>query len=40
MDDGGLDQLKIPCITVGKPFWNRNAGFAGVVTAVSALEIL
>ena len=40
MGEHGLDQLKIPCITVGKPFWKRNAGFAGVVivTAVSAFK--
>ena len=38
MGEGGLDQLKISCITVGKPFWRRDAGFAGVVTAVSAFE--
>ena len=40
MGEHGLDQLKVPCVTVGKPFWKRNAGFAGVVTvtAVSAFE--
>ena len=36
MGEHGLDQLKIPCVTVGKPFEKRNAGFAGVVTALSA----
>ena len=38
MGEGGLDQLKILCITVGKQFGMRDAGFAGVVTAVSAFE--
>ena len=41
MGEWGLDQLEMPCITLRNPLRileMRDAGFAGVVTAVSAFE--